>query len=74
MLFRSHFDPVSAEKFGVKDNEVVDLKVDGLRGAIFLNVLCRVNAAYTLECHLDFDEGNAVGINSGAYGDVIRRA
>lgn len=69
-----HFDPVSAEKFGVKDNEVVDLKVDGLRGAIFLNVLCRVNAAYTLECHLDFDEGNAVGINSGAYGDVIRRA
>ena len=69
-----HFDPVSAEKFGVKDNEVVDLKVDGLRGAIFLNVLCRVNAAYTLECHLDFDEGNAVGINSGAYGDVICRA
>jgi putative phosphotransacetylase len=69
-----HFDPASAERFGIKDNEVVDLKVDGLRGAIFLNVLCRVNPAYALECHLDFDEGNAVGIGNGAMGEVVRRA
>lgn len=69
-----HFDPKSAAAFGVKDNEVVDLKVDGLRGAIFLNVVCRVNESYALECHLDFDEGNAVGIGNGAMGEVIRRA
>ncbi|MBN2874352.1 MAG: phosphate propanoyltransferase [Spirochaetales bacterium] len=69
-----HFDPASAERFGIKDNEIVDLKVDGQRGAIFLNVLCRVNPAYALECHLDFDEGNAVGIGSGATGEVLRRS
>ncbi len=68
-----HFDTASAERFGVKDNEIVDLKVPGERGAIFLNVICRVNPAYALECHLDFDEGNAVGISSGSYGEVIRR-
>jgi len=69
-----HFDPKSAEKFGVKDNEIVDLKVPGERGAIFLNVICRVNPSYALECHLDFDEGNAVGIGNGALGEVVRRA
>lgn len=68
-----HFDPASADAFGVKDNELVDLKVDGERGAVFLNVICRVNPAYALECHLDFDEGNAVGIGSGSFGHVVRR-
>ena len=60
--------------FGVKDAEVVDLKVPGERGAVFLNVVCRVNPAYALECHLDFDEGNAVGIGNGAIGEIIRRS
>jgi len=68
-----HFDPKSAERFGVKDTELVDLKTDGERGAIFLNVVCRVNPSYALECHLDFDEGNGVGIGNGAMGTVIRR-
>ncbi len=69
-----HFDPASGERFGVKDAEIVDLKVPGERGAVFLNVVCRVNAAYALECHLDFDEGNAVGIGNGAMGEIIRRS
>lgn len=68
-----HFDPKSAERFGVKDTDLVDLKIDGERGAIFLNVICRVNPSYALECHLDFDEGNGVGIGNGAMGTVIRR-
>lgn len=66
-----HFDPASAERFGVKDKQVVKLHAGGERGATFDNVICRVNAAYALECHLDFDEGNAVGIGNGALGEVI---
>lgn len=66
-----HFDPASAERFGVKDKQVVKLHAGGDRGATFDNVICRVNAAYALECHLDFDEGNAVGIGNGAQGEVI---
>jgi putative phosphotransacetylase len=66
-----HFDPQSAAAFGVQDNQLVALRVPGERGAVFMNVVCRVNASYALECHLDFDEGNAVGIASGAHGEVI---
>lgn len=69
-----HFDPRSAAAFGVSDNELVDLRVEGERGAVFLNVVCRVNEAYALECHLDFDEGNAVGIASGAFGAVVKKS
>ncbi len=66
-----HFDPASAERFGVKDKQIVKLHAGGERGATFDNVVCRVNPAYALECHLDFDEGNAVGIGNGALGEVI---
>lgn len=67
-----HFDPEAAARFDVKDTEIVSLKVGGERGAVFLNVVCRVHPTYALECHLDFDEGNAVGIASGAMGEVIK--
>ncbi|MCX8013210.1 MAG: phosphate propanoyltransferase [Rectinema sp.] len=67
-----HFDPESAARFGVVDKQLVSLKVGGERGAIFLNVVCRVHPTYALECHLDFDEGNAAGIASGAIGEIVQ--
>ena len=66
-----HFDPASAERFRVKDKQIVKLHAGGPRGATFDNVVCRVNPAYALECHLDFDEGNAAGIGNGEMGEVI---
>ena len=68
-----HFDPESARRFGVKDKELVSLRVGEERAAVFENVVCRVSESYALECHLDFDEGNAVGIASGTIGTVIKR-
>lgn len=68
-----HFDPESAKKFGVADHEIVSLKIAGERGATFENVVCRVGPTHSLECHLDFDEGNAVGIGNGAMGEIIKR-
>ena len=68
-----HFDPPAAERFGVKDTELVDLVIGGERGATFHNVVCRVHPTYALECHLDFDEGNAVGIGNGAIGEIVKK-
>jgi propanediol utilization protein len=67
-----HFDIEAAKRFDVTDKKLVSLKVGGERGAIFLNVVCRVSSIYALECHLDFDEGNAVGIASGVIGEIVR--
>jgi putative phosphotransacetylase len=68
-----HFDPESAKKFGVVDKEIVKLHVPGERGATFDEVVCRVKSTYALECHLDFDEGNAVGIGNGSFGEIIKK-
>lgn len=68
-----HFDPESAVKFAVKDKEIVSLKVGGERAVTFENVVCRVGPAHKLECHLDFDEGNAVGIGNGAFGEIVKK-
>jgi putative phosphotransacetylase len=68
-----HFDLESAKRFEVEDKELVSLRIEGERGAVFENVVCRVNQAFALECHLDFDEGNAVGIGSGSHGLVIKK-
>ncbi|MEW6549820.1 MAG: phosphate propanoyltransferase [Spirochaetota bacterium] len=66
-----HFSTADAERFGVADKQTVSLKVGGERGAIFLNVVCRVHSSYALECHIDFDEGNAVGVGNGSLGEIV---
>ncbi|MEI6874364.1 MAG: phosphate propanoyltransferase [Spirochaetota bacterium] len=68
-----HFDPEAAKRFAVADKELVSIRVGGERSAIFENLVCRVHASYALECHLDFDEGNATGIASGAMGEVVKK-
>lgn len=68
-----HFSPEDAVRFDVQDKQEVSLKVGDERGAIFLNVVCRVSPIYALECHLDFDEGNAVGIGNGSLGEIVGR-
>ena len=67
-----HFDPEAAKRFDVVDKQIVTLRAGGERSAIFEGVICRVHPTYALECHLDFDEGNAVGIGSGTMGEVLR--
>jgi putative phosphotransacetylase len=66
-----HLDPATAERSGLKDKQIVKLRVGEQRAAIFENVLLRVNPNFHAECHIDFDEGNAVGIGNGATGEII---
>ena len=67
-----HFALEDAARFNVVDKQLVSLKVGGERGVIFLNVVCRVSSIYALECHIDFDEGNAAGVASGVIGEIVR--
>ena len=66
-----HFDLEAAKRFGVVDKQIVSVRVGAERSAIFEGVVCRVHQTYALECHLDFDEGNAVGIGSGTMGEIV---
>jgi Propanediol utilization protein len=55
-----HFTPEDAEKFGVKDKQLVSVKVGGERGLTFGETVVRVSKSYATAMHIDFDEANAI--------------
>ncbi|MDX2494959.1 MAG: phosphate propanoyltransferase [Desulfuromusa sp.] len=56
-----HMHPDDAIRLGVKDKDLVRIRIGDLRAMVFENVLVRVNENYRLAMHIDFDEGNACG-------------
>ncbi len=63
-----HISPTEALRLGLRDKDVVMVKVKGVRELIFGDVLVRVHPQYKLDMHLDTDEGNAAEISKGAAG------
>ncbi|HOA17337.1 MAG: phosphate propanoyltransferase [Fervidobacterium sp.] len=64
-----HMHPSDAEKFGVKDKDIVKVIVEnGDRKLIFDDVLIRVSEKFALEFHVDTDEANAALLKTG---DVV---
>ena len=68
-----HLTPEDAEKFGVKDKEIVKVEIntDG-RSLIFGDVVCRVSASYATAMHIDTDEANAAGMEPGVMGVIVK--
>lgn len=61
-----HFTPEDAEKMGIKDKQIVKVKVGGERALIFDEVVARVSPKYATFMHIDFDEVNAIsGVTEG---------
>lgn len=67
-----HMHTKDAEEFGVKDKDVVSVKVDGQRGLVFNNVIVRVSEDFQLEMHVDIEEGNAAGVKNGDLVELIK--
>ncbi len=66
-----HTTEEDAERYGLKDNQMVKVKVDGPRGGEFHHVLVRVKKTFALDFHIDTDEANAFGLNNGDMVTVI---
>ena len=67
-----HLNPQQAIEAGVKDKDIVCLKIDGERGLIFDNVVVRSGDKHEREVHLDTDEGNAAGCGPDAVAEIIK--
>lgn len=68
-----HMTPRHAKDFGVVDGELVSIQVEGLRGGTLSNVSIRTNDSYKLECHLDIEEANSMGINPNSKIKIIKQ-
>lgn len=66
-----HMKPEDAVRLGVKDQDLVSVRVKSERPVIFEDVLVRVHESYGLTMHIDFDEANACGLSSGVMGEIL---
>ncbi len=64
-----HLPPYLAEKYGVHDNDLVDVEVQTGKPTKFFDVQVRVHESFTPEMHIDTDDANACGLRTG---DVIK--
>lgn len=66
-----HMTPDDAKRMGVSDGQMVKLQVFTKRPLIFEDVLVRVSENFKTYVHLDFDEANACGFESGDLGRIL---
>lgn len=67
-----HLTLADAEEMGVKDKDVVWVRLDtDGRKAILGDVVCRVSDSYALAMHIDTDESNAVSAPRELYGEIV---
>ncbi|MCG6551504.1 MAG: acetate/propionate family kinase [Candidatus Magnetominusculus sp. LBB02] len=65
-----HMSTEDALRFGLRDRDVVLVKIKSNRELTFGDVLVRVNHEYRLDMHIDTDEGNAVQHSVGMTGYI----
>ena len=67
-----HMTPEDAENYGVKDKQVVSVKIDSPeRSLVFGAVVVRVSPKFKLAMHIDTDESNAVMAGRDATGVIV---
>lgn len=67
-----HLTPADAEELGVKDKQIVCVKIETPdRTAILCDTVCRVSEKFARAMHIDTDEANAVASGREQYGEIV---
>lgn len=66
-----HLTPADAVRFGVQDKQIVRLQTYTARPVIFEDTAVRVSPDFASYVHLDYDEANACGFQSGDLGRIL---
>ncbi|MEP4077398.1 phosphate propanoyltransferase [Haloferula sp.] len=67
-----HMHPDDAAFYGVKHQDFMKMKVHGVCPVTFDEILVRVDKSFKLEVHIDTDEGNACGLKSDTFCELIK--
>ncbi len=63
-----HLTPEFAASLNIKDNDYVDVLIDGVKPTKFYDVQVRVRDDFNVEMHIDTDDANSSGLKNG---DVV---
>ncbi len=67
-----HMSLEDGKKFGINDREIVKVEVEGIKGGVMYNVLCRVNESFALDFHIDTDDACAFGLGNKDQVTIIK--
>lgn len=67
-----HLTPEYADKHGIKDNDYVDVMVEGIKPTKFYGVQVRVRDDFNVEMHIDTDDANSTGLKNGNLVKIIK--
>lgn len=68
-----HLTPQTAEDLGVKNKDIVWVKIDTPeRKAVLGDVVIRVSENFADAMHIDTDESNAIGATPNLYGEIVK--
>lgn len=68
-----HMTPADAKKYGVVDNDVVDVEIQNSKPTRYYNVQVRVREDFETEMHIDTDDANAAAIRQGDHVEIITK-
>ena len=68
-----HLTPEYAEKQGIKDNDYVDVMIDGIKPTKFYDVQVRVRDDFNVEMHVDTDDANSAGLKNGMRVTIVKK-
>ena len=68
-----HLTPEYAKNHGIKDNDYVDVMIEGVKPTKFYDVQVRVRDDFNTEMHIDTDDANSAGIKNGSIVTILKR-
>lgn len=66
-----HLDPATASKMGLKDRDIVSVRLHSERPLDLEGVLVRVSDKYAPDLHIDVDEANAALAKNGDIAEIL---
>lgn len=66
-----HMTTEQAKKFGVHDGQEVSIVCNGTRPGVLHDVVIRANNNSALECHVDTEEANALGLDGNSLIQIL---
>lgn len=68
-----HLTPPFAQSLNLKDNDYVDVIIDGIKPTKFFDVQIRVRDDFNVEMHIDTDDANSSGLKNGDIVHIITK-
>ena len=67
-----HMTPQIASSLGVKESDLLKVRIPGDRALTLENIRPKISTAYVLQMHLDTDDSNAAGLRGGEAVELLR--